>query len=70
VVWALLSPPCHLTQALTRLGAQHPYYSVLASRGEVTLHQVACDCTLLYITGLLWVTQGARADEDSYLQRA
>ena len=51
-------------------GVHHPYSSVLASREEVTLHQVTCDCTLLYITVLLWVTQGARADEDSYLQRA
>ncbi len=70
MVWALLSPPYHLTQALTRLGVHHSYFSVLASREEVTLHQVACDCTLLYITVLLRVTQGARADEDSYLQRA
>ena len=69
MVWALLSPPYRFIQALT-LGVHHSYFSVLASRGEVTLHQVACDCTLLYITVLLWVTQGARADEDSYLQRA
>ena len=51
-------------------GVHRPYSSVLASCEEVTLHQVACDSTSLYITVLLWVTQGASADEDSYLQRA
>src|SRR2546428_9865712 len=50
-------------------GVHHPCSSVQVSVGEVTRHHTTCHFTLLYIPVLLWVTQGAYADEVPYLRR-